>query len=954
MLLFVGVSIVSSTGDIIEDVESCALISGEIKNSCKTLNYGDFAYVLYDYQGGIGLYLWYFACMSFDFICNLTDLIPIPFDITRMDEKIIALDSNGDIYEINPNTYNVSFLGSTGLDILNDIEYDPQAETLWGICNDSFYGINMSTYEATLIGPMGNTWPMICITGDTNGNIWAYGGGLYKINTSTGEATPIGSQNILQSSPLDMSYNNVYDMSYNIFDDVIYCCVFNYNTFVLELWIINVTNAQYTYVGTIPILVIPTFTIPYIWLNQPPITIISLYPPYTDGDNGWYVSNVTVYLEACDDEEVSNIYYRVAGGEWMNHSGDVISFILDYDCLNGGLIEYYAIDNLGFQEEIKSKSIDMDQLPPDIGDPIWEAFKEGGKWYVTFLVNATDACSGIDRVEMFINDGEHEIIVGAGPTYEFVVEWSKAFKSVTFWFYCYDVAGNVASVSVDGSDIESYTYSQSSSTQQSSSTPSSQNTMSVIPSTGDIVEDDSPCDCNSKDINILDMLSSRGHLAYALGNILGIPGCNGIFKFELPDFDNLECICGGMSFPGYIQGGTWIPDGRFWVADTTGIIWEIDLTCNSSIVGSSGTGELVDISYDLSCDTMWGISTTNFYEIDMTTGAATLIGAMGNPSLMIALAGDVNGNVRALELGFNGGLLYEIDTTTGAATLLFNTGVSTNYNQIMGYDDYDDIIYWIAFNYATFQTELWTIDIANTSTTFHGVIPSNIEIYVLAIPYNWQSQRPIAKFNWIPKIPSPEKSILFNASDSYDPDGNITLYEWDWDNDGVYDESHSTPTATYSWPVEGHYPVALRVTDDKGLKSVRRIKTVIVDNNPPDAPTIDGPTNGGKGIEYDYIFHATEPNGNDVFYYIDWGDKTYSGWIGPYANCTNVTVSHTWDKRGTYRIGCLAKDSHNHQGEWGYLEVTMPKNKQTGNMWFLRWLERFPILQMLLDVLGRV
>jgi len=146
--------------------------------------------------------------------------------------------------------------------------------------------------------------------------------------------------------------------------------------------------------------------------------------------------------------------------------------------------------------------------------------------------------------------------------------------------------------------------------------------MTITPSTGDIVEGDSPCDCNSKEINELDTLLSRGNLAIALGSI---PGGDGIFTLEVPEFVLVECICGGMSFPGYIQGGTWIPDGRFWVADTTGNIWEIDLTCTSTLVGNSGTGELVDISYDLSCDTMWGISTTNFYEIDMNTGAGTLI-----------------------------------------------------------------------------------------------------------------------------------------------------------------------------------------------------------------------------------------------------------------------------------------------------------------------------------------
>ena len=464
--------------------------------------------------------------------------------------------------------------------------------------------------------------------------------------------------------------------------------------------------------------------------------------------------------------------------------------------------------------------------------------------------------------------------------------------------------------------------------------------MSIVPSMGGIVEDDSPCDCKSGEINSSYATTECENIWYIIRYYEG-----GIGLFI--GYNYLLCsLTGLIDFP---EGITCRNDAIIAV-DSIGDIYEINPNnCNVSFLGSTGVDEFVDIEYDAQEDMLWGISTDNFYGINTTTYEATLIGPMGNPSTMISLAGDTNGNIWALELNFGGGLFYEIDKTTGEANLIGNTGISTNFDPDMSYDTCDEIIYWCAFNYATFQDELWTINVTNAQSTYVGILVGHITLF--AISYGWSNQHPIAEFTWTPKIPNPGKTILFNASESIDYDGNITLYEWDWDNDGVYDESHSISTATHSWSVEGHYPVALRVTDDKGLKSVRRIKTVIVDNNPPDAPTIDGPTNGGKGIEYDYIFHATEPNGDDVFYYIDWGDKTYSGWIGPYANCTNVTVSHTWDKRGTYRIGCLAKDSHNHQGEWGYLEVTMPKNLQASNVWFLRWLESFPILQKILDVL---
>lgn len=92
-----------------------------------------------------------------------------------------------------------------------------------------------------------------------------------------------------------------------------------------------------------------------------------------------------------------------------------------------------------------------------------KTFKVGDKWYVRFASIAKDACSGSDRVEMLINNVLYETRTGPGPVYEFVIEWSSTFKTCTFKFVFYDVAGNSATALVNGSDINPYSNSQNSS-----------------------------------------------------------------------------------------------------------------------------------------------------------------------------------------------------------------------------------------------------------------------------------------------------------------------------------------------------------------------------------------------------------------------------------------------------------------------------------------------------------
>lgn len=88
------------------------------------------------------------------------------------------------------------------------------------------------------------------------------------------------------------------------------------------------------------------------------------------------------------------------------------------------------------------------------------------------------------------------------------------------------------------------------------------------------------------------------------------------------------------------------------------------------------------------------------------------------------------------------------------------------------------------------------------------------------------------------------------------------------------------------------------------------------ENNPPGVPSLSGPSQGASGILYNYTVSTTDVDGDDVYYLIDWGDQTTSGWVGPYDSGTPVTLNHSWALKGIYPVSARAKDSHGLEGSW--------------------------------------
>ncbi len=126
-----------------------------------------------------------------------------------------------------------------------------------------------------------------------------------------------------------------------------------------------------------------------------------------------------------------------------------------------------------------------------------------------------------------------------------------------------------------------------------------------------------------------------------------------------------------------------------------------------------------------------------------------------------------------------------------------------------------------------------------------------------------ENEQPIASFNWTPLNPVVNQQITFNALASIDPDGSLTLYEWDWNNDGIFEDVNTSSLAAHAWSQAGNYSVMLRVTDILG-KTHTQTKTVAV-------RSINGDTDdkGTPGFECAIAFCALV----FVLFYIRRGKK---------------------------------------------------------------------------------
>ena len=99
-------------------------------------------------------------------------------------------------------------------------------------------------------------------------------------------------------------------------------------------------------------------------------------------------------------------------------------------------------------------------------------------------------------------------------------------------------------------------------------------------------------------------------------------------------------------------------------------------------------------------------------------------------------------------------------------------------------------------------------------------------------------------------------------------------------------------------------------------------------SDPPTDPIITGPSIGAVDWTYCFQLISTDPNGDNVFYFVDWGDGTNTGWLGPYTQGTQVDICHSWSAPGTYELIAKARDENGAKSNWtDPHEITIVENQ---------------------------
>jgi PKD repeat protein len=147
-----------------------------------------------------------------------------------------------------------------------------------------------------------------------------------------------------------------------------------------------------------------------------------------------------------------------------------------------------------------------------------------------------------------------------------------------------------------------------------------------------------------------------------------------------------------------------------------------------------------------------------------------------------------------------------------------------------------------------------------------------------------QDRIPTASFTFTSGTILTSASVGFDGTTSFDPDGTIVGYAWDF-GDG---STGSGATPSHSYSIAGIYSVKLNVTDNSGSTAIST-QTVTITDRPPTVTLTQSSTTATPGQAVIITISAIDPDGTIVNATVSWGDGTRDTITGP-----PTSASHTY------------------------------------------------------------
>ncbi len=165
--------------------------------------------------------------------------------------------------------------------------------------------------------------------------------------------------------------------------------------------------------------------------------------------------------------------------------------------------------------------------------------------------------------------------------------------------------------------------------------------------------------------------------------------------------------------------------------------------------------------------------------------------------------------------------------------------------------------------------------------------------------YGWRpNQYPIANITG-PHIAYVNETVIFYSYYSYDPDGYIVGYNWDFENDSIFDTDWIEDVIiTHKYSKPGNYIVTLQVKDNIGAIASTYHKIKIIEIEPTKqlpVPKIEAPDLRYTNESINFSSNGSyDPDGVIVNYSWDFGDGSnisfFENPIHIYSNPGNYTV----------------------------------------------------------------